>query len=306
VNIQEYSGSSLTSTRQMVWALDRFRPYQPCEARNSGGSVTAQYFALGDVVSSTIHLYTPDHLGLTDAMVKASRFSQLKLFRAHPRGFNPIAHSGSTREVTNTSGSIVGQLGYDSYGRSMLLQGSIVPDFQFAGYYAHGASGLNLTRTRAYYANLGRFISRDPIGIRGGVNLYDYTGNSPVRFGDPSGLGLTFVEPPDDPFLVPCPASNPIAGLIYLPLLVADLDEPGDQYPFDKPNPFVPGDAPDPWYDPDPWQPWWNPLNGPAPPFDPFAPWGVPFDPWDPIVWHHANGGGEVGGGFGGGSGYEW
>ena len=42
----------------------------------------------------------------------------------------------------------------------------------------------------AYYStNLGRFISRDPIGYRGGSrNLYEYVFDSPINFLDPEGL----------------------------------------------------------------------------------------------------------------------
>jgi uncharacterized protein RhaS with RHS repeats len=33
-----------------------------------------------------------------------------------------------------------------------------------------------------------RFISEDPIGLRGGINTYDYAKNSPTRLIDPFGL----------------------------------------------------------------------------------------------------------------------
>jgi hypothetical protein len=41
---------------------------------------------------------------------------------------------------------------------------------------------------------LGRFISRDPLGEKGGLNLYGYVGNDPVNGVDPSGL---FLENPE-------------------------------------------------------------------------------------------------------------
>ena len=34
----------------------------------------------------------------------------------------------------------------------------------------------------------GRWLSRDPIGESGGINLYGYVGNSPVNYVDPLGL----------------------------------------------------------------------------------------------------------------------
>ena len=49
-------------------------------------------------------------------------------------------------------------------------------------------SGLYLMGHRHYDATLGRFLSRDPIGFAGGLNLYEYAGNSPVGMADPEGL----------------------------------------------------------------------------------------------------------------------
>jgi uncharacterized protein RhaS with RHS repeats len=45
-----------------------------------------------------------------------------------------------------------------------------------------------MTATRAYSAPIGRFINRDMIGYRAGVNLYSYVRNMPTRFRDPLGL----------------------------------------------------------------------------------------------------------------------
>lgn len=44
---------------------------------------------------------------------------------------------------------------------------------------------------RHYAADLGRFISRDPIGFSGGLNLFGTAfGNNPMTFVDPSGLDI--------------------------------------------------------------------------------------------------------------------
>src|SRR5439155_12498012 len=60
--------------------------------------------------------------------------------------------------------------------------------FGYTGHYFHQPSGLNLATYRAYSATLGRWISRDPIGERGGINLYGYVENDPIRRIDPLGL----------------------------------------------------------------------------------------------------------------------
>ncbi|MDR2640647.1 MAG: RHS repeat-associated core domain-containing protein [Candidatus Peribacteria bacterium] len=41
---------------------------------------------------------------------------------------------------------------------------------------------------RYYSPELGRFVSRDPIGIVDDINLYVYVGNNPLKFVDWSGL----------------------------------------------------------------------------------------------------------------------
>lgn len=43
-------------------------------------------------------------------------------------------------------------------------------------------------RFRAYVPGSGRWLSRDPIGEKGGVNLYGYVGNRPITSWDPLGL----------------------------------------------------------------------------------------------------------------------
>ncbi len=49
-------------------------------------------------------------------------------------------------------------------------------------------------RARWYHAETGRWLSKDPIGISGGMNLYEAFGNNPVNFVDPMGLDVWVVN----------------------------------------------------------------------------------------------------------------
>jgi RHS repeat-associated protein len=180
VMIQEYVSSSLTSTKQFIWCGN-----ERCEQRNASSTITAQFFSLGETISGTSYFYSVEGPGVKMQAVRPS--AQLALLGRHLRAFNPVSVGGSVREMTNSSGTIEAQYGYDPYGRPTLLQGSLASDRQFAGYYFHAPSELCLTRTRAYSAGLGRWINRDPIGARGGNNLYRYVANNPVSYFDPSG-----------------------------------------------------------------------------------------------------------------------
>jgi RHS repeat-associated protein len=89
--------------------------------------------------------------------------------------------------MTDSSGNIQVQYSYDSWGKVTKIQGSESSDFQYAGYYLHSPSALGVTLTRLYDAGIGRWINRDRLGERGGLNLYTYAGNKPTQFVDPTG-----------------------------------------------------------------------------------------------------------------------
>ena len=59
---------------------------------------------------------------------------------------------------------------------------------KLAGQQYDQQTGLYYMRARYYDPALGRFLSEDPIGIAGGLNLYAYAGNDPVNQWDPTGL----------------------------------------------------------------------------------------------------------------------
>jgi hypothetical protein len=72
-------------------------------------------------------------------------------------------------------------------------------------------------------AELQRFISEDPIGLAGGINLYSYVGNQPTRYNDPYGLIFGTLAAHALRLLGLATESTPVAGLITDTILGAAL-----------------------------------------------------------------------------------
>ncbi len=102
--------------------------------------------------------------------------------------YAPITDAlGSTLALTNSSGNITTQYGYDPFGNSTSSGSTSTNVFQYTGRENDG-NGLYFDRARYYLPAFGRFISEDPLTFDGGdANLYRYVWNSPTNFFDPSG-----------------------------------------------------------------------------------------------------------------------
>jgi RHS repeat-associated protein len=55
------------------------------------------------------------------------------------------------------------------------------------GYYTDPETGLVLCTHRYYDPGAGRWLTRDPISYKGGMNLYSYAGGNPINEIDPDG-----------------------------------------------------------------------------------------------------------------------
>jgi len=98
---------------------------------------------------------------------------------------------GSNRALSDNTQSVQSAEIYNAYGNIMQSYptGSN-PTFGYAAQYRYytDPNGLHYLKARYYDPSVGRFISRDPIGFKGGFNLYAYVENCPVTRVDPSGL----------------------------------------------------------------------------------------------------------------------
>ena len=103
---------------------------------------------------------------------------------------------GTVRDVVDDTGAVIQSYEFNEHGIPMSGSGAASGTFSPKTYQGalsvnddRNDSGLYLMGHRHYAADLGRFISRDPIGFQGGLNLFGTAfGNSPVTFVDPNGL----------------------------------------------------------------------------------------------------------------------
>jgi len=99
-------------------------------------------------------------------------------------------HIGTPREMLDASGRVVWAASFTAWGRVDRRtdpgSGHDCP-IRFQGQWFDDESGLHYNRFRHYDPDTGRFISPDPIGLAGGLNLHQLTTN-PSSSIDPLGL----------------------------------------------------------------------------------------------------------------------
>jgi RHS repeat-associated protein len=179
IQIVEKSGGVVTSRKKFLWVSNVIAE----ERDSTGATVAKRYFDEGVKIGSAKYFYTKDHIE-------------------------------SIRELTDSTGAVVARYDYDPYGNRHKMEGSGESEFGFTGHYLHAQSGLNLTKYRAYNADIGKWLSRDPIGEADNPNLYTYVSNNPVNKVDALGLSASMAIPTNFPWAQFCIGVGAVAGMM--------------------------------------------------------------------------------------------
>jgi len=112
-------------------------------------------------------------------------YSSARYFYIHDR-------LGSTRQIINTSGSVVRYYTYEPFGEVLEEEGTLTNNMMFTGQYFDTEIDQYYLRARQYDPYISRFTARDPVFGRYKEPLtlhrYLYCFNDPVNLIDPWGL----------------------------------------------------------------------------------------------------------------------
>ncbi len=118
-------------------------------------------------------------------------------------------HLWSIIRITTNTGWIIDEYSYTVFGKAYKkntlgvykpltsIKSDIWNTRLYTGREYDREINLYYLRARYYDANLGRFISRDPIGMKDNVNLYGYVGNSSLNYTDRMGREKKFIAEHD-------------------------------------------------------------------------------------------------------------
>jgi len=161
----------------------------------NGHQVAADLDGNGNVIRS--YTWGPGIDNLLSMTLHPAITNSTDLTISTPLTLYPIKdHQNSVLAFTDSSGTMVETYEYDAWGSVTVFDSSgaeinssnIGNRYLWQGREYDSATGLYYFRARWYDPETGRWLSKDLIGIAGGLNLYVFCGNNPVNFVDPLGL----------------------------------------------------------------------------------------------------------------------
>jgi len=110
-------------------------------------------------------------------------------------------HLKTPVQVIDKAGRVVWAANYEPFGRASVMTSpaanapTIDLTLRLPGQIEDAETGLHYNWQRYYDLETGRYVTRDPVGLFGGENLYAYAGASPISRADPTGLFVPLILP---------------------------------------------------------------------------------------------------------------
>ncbi len=167
-----------------------FNPLQPgtwdaIETRRyvwDGYNIAAE-IVIDEVTPSTNVTYYTWGLDLSGTLQGAGGVGGLlAVVRSDGTFFPCYDANGNVTDYVDGSGEIRAHYEYSPFGETIAQSGDLADTFthRFSTKPFDAETSLVMYQLRPYAPGLGRWMSRDPIGEKGGKNLYRYVGNEPI------------------------------------------------------------------------------------------------------------------------------
>ena len=183
-----------TATRTGVGAVAESYQYDDSgrRIRKTSGSITTSYLYNDDDIHAEWSGSTIS--GMPSAVYAHGANIDEPLLRLTGTTNSPAATQaayiqdglGSVIGTANTTGTLTANQRFDAWGNKTASTGT-TPTYGYTG-REPDATGLTYFRARYQHPGLGRFVSRDPMGMADAVSGYAYVGNNPINAVDPLGL----------------------------------------------------------------------------------------------------------------------
>jgi RHS repeat-associated protein len=198
--LTQISQSGAQGTVSAAFSYDSFgRRVQSSIQLGTSPATTVQYLYEGAQALGEIRNQALSHRLLTGLSLDET-IARVALFTSGPSSGSGAADPANSRSYLTdalnsviaqhnaaSTGGIANSYGYSPYGQSTTVGPDATGNMNQYTSRENDATGLLYYRARYYDPVLKRFISSDPIGLAGGMNMYAYVEGDPVNYVDPTG-----------------------------------------------------------------------------------------------------------------------
>jgi RHS repeat-associated protein len=183
-SVFEITQSGTNEIRQSSFVYDGWNPIREIRVQESG--VSTIYYCWGPDLSGS--LQGAGGVGGLQAVIVDGEIPATY--------YTCYDANGNITAYVDELGNAYAEYAYDAFGNTISQSGDLASTFshRFSTKYADDETGLYYYGYRYYTPELGRWVNRDPIAERGGLNVYEFVGNDGVGLVD--SLGLSMVAPP--------------------------------------------------------------------------------------------------------------